>query len=31
VAKEFSEYRVSQRIEEELKLAGQERIPAKAD
>jgi glycerol-3-phosphate acyltransferase PlsX len=31
VAKEFAEFRVSQRIEEELKVVGQERIPAKAD
>jgi glycerol-3-phosphate acyltransferase PlsX len=31
VAMEFSECRVSQRIEEELKAAGHERIPAKAD
>ena len=31
VAKEFAEFRVSQRIEEELKVVGQDRIPAKAD
>jgi glycerol-3-phosphate acyltransferase PlsX len=31
VAKEFSECRVSQRIEEELKVVGQDRIPAKAE
>jgi glycerol-3-phosphate acyltransferase PlsX len=31
VAKEFSECRVSQRIEVELKVVGEERIPAKAD
>ena len=31
VAKEFLECRVSQRIEEELKPVGQDRIPAKAD
>jgi glycerol-3-phosphate acyltransferase PlsX len=31
VAKEFAECRVSQRIEDELKLVGQDRIAAKAD
>jgi glycerol-3-phosphate acyltransferase PlsX len=31
VAKEFAEFRVSQRIEDELKVVGQDRIPAKAD
>lgn len=31
VAKEFADRRVSQRIEEELKAAGQDQIPARAD
>src|SRR5215471_2894887 len=31
VAKEFAEFRVSQRIEDELKLVGHDRIPAKAE
>ena len=31
VAMEFSECRVSQRIEEELKAAAQDRVPAKAE
>jgi phosphate acyltransferase len=31
VAKEFADYRVSERIEQELKAAGQDRVPARAE